>query len=203
MSNIMIEFISEFSYIALFLLIAIENIFPPIPSEIILGSAGFLCALGHMNVFLAIICSVCASIFGAYLLYKIGACFDRSSLLHYLSTKGKWMHIPVEHVDKAFDAFNKYGYASIFFLRFIPVVRSLISIPAGMNHMKLSVFIGLSTLATTLWNSLIIGVGYYTQENYEFILAQFTSNFKIIILLLFGIVFIGWCTFRLVKAYQR
>lgn len=191
MNVLILDLFLDFSYIALFLLIAIENIFPPIPSEIILGSAGFLCALGHMNLFLAILCSIIASIAGAYLLYWIGSRFDRDSLLFYLSHQGKWMHIPTHHVEKAFDAFHKHGKLSIFFLRFVPIVRSLISIPAGMSHMPLSTFLCLSGLASLLWNTFIIGIGYYTQENYEFILNQFSLYFKeLIVLLLILVVFI-------------
>ena len=188
--------------IGTFLCIAIENLFPPIPSEIILGSAGFLCALGHMNFFLTILCSLCASLLGAYLLYKIGSRFDRDSLLFYLSHQGKWMHIPTTHVEKAFDAFSKHGSISVFFLRFVPIIRSLISIPAGMSHMNLTQFLSLSGIASCLWNTFIIGIGYYTQDNYEMILNQLSFYFKEIILILFFILILIIISYSVIRRFK-
>lgn len=200
MNTFIIDFILEFSYLALFLFIAIENLFPPIPSEIILGSAGFLCAMQHMNFILALIIAVSASVIGAYLLYKLGAYFDKDSLLSFFNHQGKWMHIPTQHVEKAFDAFAKHGRISVFFLRFVPIVRSLISIPAGMNHMPLSTFLLLSGTASCIWNCIIMTIGYIAQENYEVIIHQFSTYFKegIIVLFLIMIIFFS---FKTIKKY--
>lgn len=198
MNTLIIDFILEFSYLALFLFIAIENLFPPIPSEIILGSAGFLCAMNHMNFILAFIVSVCASVIGAYLLYKLGSYFDKDSLLYFFQHQGKWMHIPTQHVEKAFDSFAKHGRTSVFFLRFVPIVRSLISIPAGMNHMPLSTFLLLSASASSIWNSIVMGIGYIAQENYEVIIHQFSTYFKegIFVLLILVIIFFSLKTIK-------
>lgn len=203
MNAIVIDFILEFSYIALFLFIAIENIFPPIPSEIILGSAGFLCALDHMNIFVTIICSVCATLCGSYLLYLLGSRFDRDSMISFFTHKGKWMRISPHHVGKAFDVFDRHGYLSVFFLRFVPIVRSLISIPAGMSHMRLSIFLLLSGVASLCWNTFIIGIGYITQENYSYILHQFTYYFKEILFVLLIVLLVGLIIYQMVKRFSH
>lgn len=176
MNAVIIDLILEFSYLALFLLIAIENIFPPIPSEIILTAAGFLCALGYMHPVLTIVCATLGSLCGALMLYLIGRRFNRVSLHQFLTTKGRWTHIKPAHAEKALDIFQKYGRSSVFFLRFIPIVRSLISIPAGMNQMPLSIFLFFSSISTLIWNTLIVIVGIIAKEHYVTVANTISSQ---------------------------
>ena len=191
-------FIEQFGYIAICLLIALENLFPPIPSEIILTFSGFFVTTSNLNLILVIIASTLGSLIGALFLYSFGRFFDYEKLSSFIFKYGKWFKVKQHTIDRAFEAFNQHGSLSVFFLRFVPVVRSFISIPAGMSKMALSKFFLLTTLASLIWNSILIILGYYAKEHYENIANHFKSYLLMIILLVFCI-FIIYFIFKKAK----
>lgn len=144
--------------------IFLENIFPPIPSEVVLPLAGFTASIGTINVWAAFIWATAGSVVGAYVLYYVGAAIGAQRLRRIAA----WMWlVEPEDVDKSLAWFDKYGQWSIFFGRLLPGIRSLISIPAGIDRMNLVTF-GLFSLAgSALWNAVLIYLGFVLGENWE------------------------------------
>lgn len=144
--------------------ILLENLFPPIPSEVVLPLAGFTVAQGTLNMWAVFIWSVVGSVAGAYALYGIGVWLG----LERLRKVADWMWlVRASDVDAAMRFFTKYGRSSVFFGRLIPGVRSLISIPAGLGKMNLLTFGLWTTLGSGIWNAVLIYLGYVLGDNWE------------------------------------
>lgn len=164
--------------------IALESIFPPIPSEVILPLAGFSAAQGHLSLIEAVIWATIGSLVGAWVLYGVSRAvgFDR---LKAIATKIPGV-VP-EHFERADRWFGKYGTWSVLIGRVIPVVRSLISIPAGINRMNFMQFSGWTLLGSFVWNSLLIGFGYGLGHQWCLILGVL-DKIEIAIIVLFCVV---------------
>ena len=144
MQELMIQLMGQFGYIGVFLLIAIENIFPPIPSEVVLLFGGFMTTYTELNIIGMIVAATLGSLAGAIVLYYIGRILNKERLKKIVSGKiGKVLRIKNEDIDKADHWFDTKGNKTVFFCRFIPIVRSLISIPAGMSQMPMGKFLQL------------------------------------------------------------
>ncbi len=148
------------------LLIAIENIFPPLPSEIILPLAGFTASQGTLGLFEVIIWTTIGSIVGAIVLYYLGNLLGRDRIRHF-ATKIPLMKI--SDIDKAENWFTKHENKAVFFGRMIPVVRSLISIPAGIEKMPIKIFIIYTAAGSLIWNSTLIFAGYLLGEQWQLV----------------------------------
>ncbi|HAE61061.1 MAG TPA: alkaline phosphatase, partial [Eubacteriaceae bacterium] len=130
MQALIIQLVNKFGYIGILLLVALENIFPPIPSEVILTFGGFLTTYTSMKIWGVIIASTIGSMLGAVVLYGVGRILKAERLEQYVDSKwGRTFHFKKEDVKKAVDKFSNKGKSSVFFCRFIPIIRSLISIP--------------------------------------------------------------------------
>jgi membrane protein DedA with SNARE-associated domain len=157
---ILLRVITRWGYFGVFSLIALENIFPPIPSEIILSFSGFFTTVTDLNLFLVIAAASAGSLLGALVLYLVGTLMTKEKLTKFCDSRlGKLLHIKKEQIEKADAKLKKHGKKSVFICRFIPIVRSLISIPCGMTKMKLSVFVPLTLLGTTIWNTALVILG--------------------------------------------
>lgn len=145
------------------LAVFLENVFPPIPSEVILPLAGFTASQGSMNVIAAFTWATISSLAGAYFLYYLGAAIGANRLRKIAA----WMWlVKVEDVDAALAWFDKYGKASILIGRVIPGIRSLISIPAGIDRMNPLTFGFYTLLGSSIWNALLIYCGWILGENW-------------------------------------
>lgn len=138
MENFVIGIMNKFGYLGIFLLILLENLFPPIPSEVILTFGGFMTISTSMNVFGVILVSTIGSLLGAIILYYLGKILNKERINKIIKSKyGKLLRIKSKDIEMADKWFDTKGRKTVFFCRFIPVVRSLISIPAGMSEMQL------------------------------------------------------------------
>ncbi|WP_058308269.1 DedA family protein [Gracilibacillus massiliensis] len=190
MEQWLIQIMNEYGYIGIMFLIAIENIFPPIPSEIILTFGGFVTTTSSLHIAGVIFASTAGSVLGAIVLYIIGLQLDVARLEKII---GKWGHIlrvKKEDVHKADRWFAKYGYWTIFFCRFVSLIRSLISIPAGMSHMNIGLFLLFTTLGTLIWNTVLVFVGATLGASWEKILNYLEVYSTVIYLILFVLVII-------------
>lgn len=179
--------------------ILLENLFPPIPSEVVLPLAGFTVAQGSLNMVNVFIWSVLGSVAGAYVLYGIGAWLG----LARLRKIADWMWlVRVSDVDKAMDFFNKYGKPSIFFGRLIPGVRSLISIPAGLDKMNLVTFGLWTTFGSGIWNAILIYLGYTLGANWEKATGYVDAYSKVIYVILLLII-LGFLVFFIRRAMRE
>jgi membrane protein DedA with SNARE-associated domain len=146
------------------LLVALENLFPPIPSEVVLPVAGFVASQGRMSLLGAIVGATLGAVVGAWLLYLIGAAFGRERIRRWLA---KVPLMEVEDLDRAEAWFVRHGGAAVLIGRCVPVVRSLISIPAGLERMPVGRFLAYTALGSAVWNSALIGAGYLLGAQWE------------------------------------
>lgn len=190
MQEAIIEIMNNFGYIGVFLLIAIENVFPPIPSEVILLFGGFMTTFTDMNLIGVIIASTLGSLLGAIALYYIGKILNKERLKKIITSKpGKLLRLTPEDIDKADHWFDTKGNKTVFFCRFIPLIRSLISIPAGMSEMPMKKFLLYTTAGSLIWNTALTIAGSIVGENWTDIL-KIMDNYSHIIVVLLGIIFI-------------
>ena len=168
MQDWMTEFVNQFGYAGVGLLIAIETIFPPIPSEVILTFGGFLTTYTSMSIWGVVSSATIGSLTGAALLYGVGRWLNPHRLQHWLNGRlGELLHFNSNDVDRAVGWFSRKGTFTVFFCRFIPIVRSLISIPAGISRMNMGKFFLLTGAGTVIWNFVLVYVGSLAGESWE------------------------------------
>lgn len=186
MQEFIINIMNSYGYIGVFLLILLENIFPPIPSELILLFGGFMTTYTKLNIIGMIISSTLGSLIGALLLYKIGTIFSKEKLKILISGKlGRVLKLKNSDIDNANKWFTNEGKKTVFFGRFIPLIRSIISIPAGINKMNISKFITYTLLGSVIWNLVLIILGHIVGKNWKAILKIFKLYSRFSLLLLF------------------
>ncbi|RKW43435.1 MAG: DedA family protein [Moraxella sp.] len=157
----------QFGLLGVTVMMFLENVFPPIPSELIMPAAGFAAAMGKMNLVLVIIAGTLGSVLGALPLYYLGTVFDEKRLFSLAEKYGKYVLVKPSDVTNAQDWFHKYGKTVIFFGRMIPAIRSLISIPAGMARMPMLPFLVLTAIGSAIWTTILAYAGYILGANYE------------------------------------
>ncbi|WP_150275812.1 DedA family protein [Paenibacillus tepidiphilus] len=191
------DIMEQFGYFGIFLMLALENIFPPIPSEIILPFGGFMTTTSGLTIPGVLVASTLGSLLGAVILYWIGRLLDVERLERIVDRWGGIIRIKKSDIRKADAWFDKYGYWTVLFCRMVPLVRSLISIPAGMSGMKFGVFMIFTTIGTLGWNTLLVMLGAALGENWEDIggYIETYSNF-VYALLAVGMVVLGVLFFR-------
>ena len=202
MEEIIISIMNSYGYLGVFLLIAIENVFPPIPSEVILLFGGFMTTKADLNIILMIIAATLGSVLGAIILYYVGKILNKKRLIKIVNGKvGKVLRLKASDIEKADDWFDKKGNKTVFFCRFIPIVRSLISIPAGMSEMKMLKFLLYTFAGSTIWNTVLLIIGNRLGENWNSILGVFDRYSHIVLVILvfmfFGLVF--WFYYKRLK----
>lgn len=190
MQQFIIDLMNQWGYLGISFLIALENIFPPIPSEVILTFGGFMTTTTELNIVGVIIASTIGSVSGAIILYLIGSLVSEKTLEKWLTGRiGKILHMKLTDIKKAEKWFDEKGIFTVFFCRFIPVVRSLISIPAGIARMKWGPFLLFTTLGSLIWNTVLITLGSIAGEHWETIVSYVSSYSKVgIAILVVGIV---------------
>ena len=190
MQEIMLSIMEQFGYLGVFLLIAIENIFPPIPSEAVLLFGGFMTTHAELNIILMIMFATLGSVVGAIALYYLGKVFNKERLKKFVSGKiGKILRLKTEDIDKADKWFDEKGNKTVFFCRFIPIVRSLISIPAGMSEMPMGKFLMYTISGSAIWNTVLLIIGNIVGENWANMLGIF-EQYSHITLAVLAIVFV-------------
>ncbi|MFE6718369.1 DedA family protein [Streptomyces albidoflavus] len=175
--------------------IALENLFPPIPSEVILPLAGFTAATGQMNLVAVLIWTTVGSVVGALALYWVGALLGRDRTV---AIAAKIPLLKVADIEKTEAWFNKHGTKAVFFGRMLPIFRSLISVPAGIERMPLPVFLGLTTLGSAIWNTLFVMAGYLLGDNWESVTEYVSVYSKVVLAVaaLAVLIFLGVRVFR-------
>ncbi|MCZ7427537.1 DedA family protein [Micromonospora sp. WMMA1949] len=191
--------IDSFGAVGVALLVALESIIPPIPSEIVLAMAGYLSAEGRFNVVLIVVAATVGSLLGALVLYWLGAALGEDRLKRWLD------HIPLvdlEDLEKADRWFERHGRWAVLIGRVVPVVRSLVSIPAGANRMPLGEFILLTTLGSGVWNALIVGAGFALGSRWEDV-DRYSSWFNYAIFAVFGFMIVSWAVKKVRRRRAR
>ena len=194
MENWITEFMSEFGYFGVLLLIMLENVFPPIPSEVILTFGGFMTTYSDMTRLGVIIAATVGSVVGAMILYSIGLFIDVKRLEKIVDRWGGFLRLTRNDIHRADAWFDKYGPWTVFFCRLVPLIRSLISIPAGMSNMNFPLFILLTTLGSLVWNTILVSLGVAVGDNWASIVTYMDiySNIAYAILIMCGIAAVIW-----------
>lgn len=172
MQEVLTYMMNTFGYLGVCFLIAIENIFPPIPSEVILTLGGFMTTYTRLTVPGVIVFSTIGSLIGALILYRIGMELNRERLGHVMESRMfRRLGFEKTDVEKTIAAFERHGKKAVLFGRCIPIVRSLVSVPAGMAQMNLTVFLFYTTIGSTVWNVLLVSLGATLGASWETILV--------------------------------
>ena len=187
MKSLILSVMEQYGYPGLFFLIFLENVFPPIPSEVILPFGGFLTIHTSLHIPGVVFFATLGSLAGAVVLYGVGALLNRERLTKLVEGKvGKILRLKGEDIAKADAWFRSNGRITVFFCRCVPVVRSLISIPAGMSRMKFSLFFLYTTAGTLIWNILLVSLGAFMGESWEYI-AWLAGEYSHVMLIVLGI----------------
>ncbi|MFC3862810.1 DedA family protein [Deinococcus antarcticus] len=163
MQNLM----DSMGYLGIVLLMILENLFPPIPSELIMPAAGFAAARGDLTFAGVALAGTLGSVLGTLPLYFIGKAFGEERIVKWADKHGAWLTLDGNEIRKADDWFDRHGSKAVLFGRLIPGIRSLLSLPAGMSEMPLPRFLLYSAIGSGVWASLLAYAGYALGENYE------------------------------------
>ena len=201
MNNFVINIMNKYGYLGILFLITIENIFPPIPSEVILTLGGFMTSKYGINMSLigVIMYYTFGSMLGAIILYYVGYIFNKDRLLKIVRSKvGKILCLKESDIEKSDSSFNKNGDLTVLYCRFIPIVRSLISIPAGVNKMKFSIFLLYTFIGSLIWNTVLVSLGKLVGENYMVVAGVFSKYSKVILILLICLI-----VYKIIKKIRK
>lgn len=193
----MFEFITRFlehsGYLGVFALMALENIFPPIPSEMIMPFAGFVVARGELNLVGVLVAGTAGSVAGALPWYYAGRVFGCERLKRLAGRHGRWLTVSPGDIDTALAAFHKHGRKAVLFGRLIPAVRTLISIPAGLGNMSLRQFLLYSGIGSLAWTGLLTAAGFLLESKYQQVATYVDPVSKLVL----GVL-LAWYLYRVI-----
>lgn len=175
-------------YLGIFLLLVLENIFPPIPSELIIPLAGYSAAQGELNVFLVIAAATAGAVVGALPWYYVGRVFGLARLKKMSLSYGRLLTLSSQDIETAAKWFILYGRVTVLFGRLIPGVRTLISIPAGIARMPLFTFLLYTAVGSALWNTALVTLGYLLGNQHELVgnyLGPISDGIVVLILVIY------------------
>ncbi|MDP3071803.1 MAG: DedA family protein [Opitutaceae bacterium] len=159
--------IQGFSYPGIIFLMFLENVFPPIPSELIMPLAGFFSTTGELSLFGTIVAGTVGSVLGAVPLYYLGKYAGEERLRRWLDRWGKWVGLSARDLKKSRSWFDRHGAKTVLFCRVVPGVRSLISIPAGVAGMPIVLFLMFTTIGSAVWTAMLACAGRALGGNYD------------------------------------
>jgi membrane protein DedA with SNARE-associated domain len=187
MFDFIVQFMSQSGYLGVFALMALENLFPPIPSEMIMPLAGFAAARGDLSVILVVIAGTAGSVIGALPWYYAGMLFGQHRMKHIASRHGRWLTLSPDDVDKALHTFNRHGRKAVFFGRLVPAIRTLISVPAGIARMSILPFLAFSSVGSLIWTGLLAAAGFVLESQYTLVAKYLDPGSKIVVGLILAV----------------
>lgn len=191
MQQWILQVMSQYGAWGIFALIFLENVFPPIPSEVILAFGGFLTLQTTLTVPTVILAATLGSVAGAVVLYGIGYGVGEARLIQFVRKYGAYLGVKERNVQKAMICYQRYQKRTVFFCRMMPIVRSLISVPAGMANMPMAPFLLLTTIGSALWNTVLVLAGRALGHAWSGI-AAFMGTYSTMLWILLAVLFIVW-----------
>ncbi len=167
MVNFIQSTMNSLGYLGITFLMFLENVIPPIPSELIMPFAGFSAVTGELSLLGVIVAGTLGSLLGQLPLFYLGKLADEARLKHWAERYGRWLAVSSDDIGKADAWFDRYGGWAVFLCRLVPGIRSLISIPAGMSDMPLLPFLLYTLLGTGIWSALLAYLGSLLGQNYQ------------------------------------
>jgi len=190
------DVIEAIGYAGVALLVALESIFPPIPSEVVLPFAGFYAGKGEASVVGMILAATVGSVVGAWVLYGVAAWIGPDRLRRFVVAKGRWFGVKERDLDRAEGWFDKRANAAVFLGRCVPLVRSIVSIPAGFRRMPLVRFTVYTALGSLIWNAALIGAGAILGNRWEEV-GDYVAVFQWVVILavVVAVAWFAWTRF--------
>lgn len=167
MNEFILHIIEEGGYLGIAFLMMIENVFPPIPSELIMGLGGVAVARGTMQFWPLLVAGTIGSTLGNYVWFLAGDKWGYRRLQPLIDRWGRWLTVEWEDIERASHFFRRHGQWVVFFLRFSPILRTMISLPAGLAHMKHGKFLAYTFAGSAIWNVLLIWGGHLLGRYFE------------------------------------
>lgn len=180
----------QYGYLGVLLVMVIENLFPPIPSEVVLPFGGFMTTRSTLTVPLVILWATAGSVAGAIILYLVGMVLPKERVIRIVNRWGRWFRITEQDIEKSFDWFDRYGKWTVFFGRMVPLVRSLISIPAGMARMNMPLFLLYTILGSLIWNTFLVGIGAVLGNSWQ-VISHWVDVYSNIVYVILALIVIG------------
>jgi membrane protein DedA with SNARE-associated domain len=191
------DVVDALGYVGVALLVALENLFPPIPSEIILPFAGFVARDGGATLPGMIAAATVGSLAGALILYGIAAAIGPERLDHFLLRYGRWVRLTPADVRRSEQWFDRHSERAVLICRCVPLLRSLVSIPAGFRRMRIGRFVVLTLIGSLVWNTALITAGYVLRDNWESVEPVIeVAQYVVIAAIVVGIVWFLWTRLR-------
>jgi len=189
-----VGYMGSAGYIGLFALMFGENVFPPIPSELVMPLGGFLAAQGKLNIIMVVVAGTAGSVLGALMWYYIGKLIGEERLRGFARKHGRWLTLSPKEVDASIAWFDRHGWKAVLVGRMIPGVRTLISVPAGIADMPMTPFLLYTTLGSAIWTAFLAAAGYLLQSQYDKV-AGWVNPVSTAIL----VGALGWYLFRVIR----
>ena len=161
--------IGRLGYVGVAALTFLENVFPPIPSELVIPLAGYVAADGRLNLPVVIAVASAGSLAGAVLWYELGRRIGERRLRDWVDRHGKWLTLSGRDLDRSQQWFERHGNAAVFLGRLVPAVRTFVSLPAGFARMPLGSFLFYSALGTAIWTAALAYAGVVLKSNFSVI----------------------------------
>ena len=171
MSEWIVNTIAEFGYLGIVLLMLVEAVFPPIPSELIIPFSGFAVSQGRLDFVLVVLAATAGSLLGAVPWYLAGRLFGLERVKWLADKIGRWFAFNADEIDYAAKVFARWGGVIVLVGRLFPILRTLISVPAGLAKMPVWSFVLFSVLGMLIWNTVLVGAGYFLHEHYHLVEA--------------------------------
>jgi membrane protein DedA with SNARE-associated domain len=184
------DIVERLGYLGVALLVALENVFPPIPSEVVLGLAGFTASQGDAWVVGMIIAATIGSVVGAWILYGLSAAVGPVRVRAITMRYGTWVGFGESDLDRAESWFDRRSRSAVLICRCVPLIRSLISIPAGFRRMPLGTFTLFTLIGSLVWNTVLVTAGYLLADQWERVL-EFTEPFQTLVVVLIGVLVVA------------
>ncbi len=198
MFQAILSVVSKGGYAGIFLLMFLENVFPPIPSEVIMPLGGFLAEQGKLNFWIVVLLGTLGSTAGQLVLYYVGEAVGEERLKRWADEHGHWMAVSVDEIERSKAWFDRHGGTAVLICRMVPALRSLISLPAGIVKMPILAFLGYTVIGSGLWTAALAHAGRLLGQNYE-VVEQYLNPATYAIL---GIL-LGTYLFRVFRRYRK
>lgn len=196
--NLIQQLIAAVGYPGIFLAALVETVFPPLPSELMMPFSGFQVARGDLHFFGAVLAGTLGAVVGAIPMYYLGVWADEHVVRRFLRRYGRLIGVSEADLNRVLRVFDRYGEATVFFGRLIPLIRTLISIPAGMARMPLPKFLLFTLLGTAIWTSALTYAGVLLGENWADVL-RLIESYQVVIMAAGAVVLVAAAIFLLLR----
>jgi membrane protein DedA with SNARE-associated domain len=193
--------VETLGYVGVAALIALENVFPPLPSELILPLAGFETGRGEFNYVLMVLAATVGSVVGALVLYYVAVLVGEQRVRWLVRRYGRWFQVSERDLDRADGWFDRYSSLAVLVCRCVPLVRSLVSIPAGFRRMDLPRFVVLTAIGSAVWNAALIGAGWALGDNWHRV-EEYVGYFQYVVIAAI-VALVAWFAWRRLGPSRR